>query len=571
MSAPLALAELVAGAYRDARRIAHDGAAEVDGHRFAALVDAWHGRFATLAAPYVAVYFGGGDEFLRLAAALLGAWRAGKTVCLTPDGLSASLAALRDALGGAAAVACAGDFPSAAMPLRPGDPATAPAAAAPPPTALLLFTSGSRGTPVAIPKTFAQLDAEIAVLSALWDRPETGDALVHSTVSAQHFYGLLFVLLWPLAAGRPFRAARLGLPAELASRLGERASILVSSPAHLARLPEHPAWAAAAERLVAVYSSGGPLPAAAVPDVVRLTGRAATEVYGSTETGGIAWRERRRADDAPDWTPFPNARIDVDDGLLRVYSPQAGSAEGYLTADRVERTPKGFLLNGRADRIVKLEEQRLSLDAIERALAADPWIDGARLLVVEGARRQLGAVLVPSAEGWAVHDRDGPVALTQGLRERLAATLAPGAIPRLWRCLPALPVTRQGKTPAALLARLFDPRRPPSVLLERGATTARVRLAVDPRLPFFDGHFPGQPIVPGVAQLEWVMRYAQELFDPELAFAGIDGLKFQRTIEPGAAIDLVLDWERDAERLRFELRSAAGVHAAARIRLGACA
>lgn len=570
MSAPVALAELVAGRF-PGPWIAHDGSQELGVSRFAALVDGWHAAFAAVAAPRVALHFGGGDEFLRLAAALLGAWRAGKTACLLPDGLPASLAALRERFGGAAGVACAGDLPATLQPLAAVVAAT-PRAAAPMPTiALLLFTSGSSGTPVAIEKTLAQLDAEIEVLSALWDGPPNADALVHATVSAQHFYGLLFVLLWPLASGRPFRTTRLGLPAELANRLGERASVLVSSPAHLARLPEHPAWARAATRLTAVYSSGGPLPASAVADVVRLLGRPATEVYGSTETGGIAWRERRDAADAPDWTPFPNVTIAIDDGRLRVTSPQAGEPDGYLTADRAGRTPRGFVLHGRTDRIVKLEEQRISLDAVERALTADPHVAAARVLVVDGVRRQLGAVLVPSAAGWLLHDRAGPAALGQAMREALADALPTHAIPRLWRCLPALPLNRQGKTPAALLARLFDPRRPPSVLLERGATRVRIRLSVDARLPFFDGHFPGQPIVPGVAQLEWVMRYAQELFDPELAFAGIDGLKFQRTIEPGAEIDLTLDWEREASRLRFELSSPAGVHAAARLRLGALA
>ncbi len=567
MNAPRPIAELIAGRV-PAARIGHDGSGWLEASHLAGLVDRWHAAFAAIDAPRVALYFSGGDEYLRLAAALLGAWRAGKTVCLLPDGIPASLAALRERFGGEAGVACAGDLPAALRPLPPIDAAALPAAPLPQP-ALLLFTSGSSGAPVAIEKAFAQLDAEIAVLSACWDRPESTGALVHATVSAQHFYGLLFVLLWPLAGGRPFRTARLGMPAELATRLGERASVLVSSPAHLARLPEHPAWAQAASRLVAVYSSGGPLPAAAVPDVVRLLGRPATEVYGSTETGGIAWRERHREDDAVDWTPFPNVRIAIADGVLRVTSTQAGEPDGYLTADRADLTASGFVLNGRADRIVKLEEQRISLDAVERALLADPHVAGARVLVVEGARRQLGAVLVPSDAGWLLHDRDGPAALSHRLRDVLATSLSSNAIPRLWRCLPALPVNRQGKTPMALLARLFDPRRPPSVLLERELGKARIRLMVDARLPFFDGHFPGQPIVPGVAQLEWVMRYAQELFDPELAFAGIDGLKFQRTIEPGAVIDLVLDWERAASRLRFELVSAVGVHAGGRVRLEA--
>ena len=60
--------------------------------------------------------------------------------------------------------------------------------------------------------------------------------------------------------------------------------------------------------------------------------------------------------------------------------------------------------------------------------------------------------------------------------------------------------------------------------------------------PFFQGHFPGEPIMPGVLILE-AMAQTGIIFakntDPEglkdklLVFAGIDGVRFRRQVVPG--------------------------------------
>ena len=134
--------------------------------------------------------------------------------------------------------------------------------------ALVLFTSGSTGEPAAIRKTLRQLDAEVDALEAAFGAL-AGDAMVQGTVSHQHIYGLLFRILWPLSARRPFARARLAY-AEQLTALGEQAVVLVASPAHLKRLPDTQDWRSFAQGLRAVFSSGGALPADAARDVTRL-------------------------------------------------------------------------------------------------------------------------------------------------------------------------------------------------------------------------------------------------------------------------------------------------------------
>jgi 3-hydroxyacyl-[acyl-carrier-protein] dehydratase len=65
--------------------------------------------------------------------------------------------------------------------------------------------------------------------------------------------------------------------------------------------------------------------------------------------------------------------------------------------------------------------------------------------------------------------------------------------------------------------------------------------------PWFQGHFPSRPIMPGVlivealAQIGGILAYATEPFDASrslMYFLGIDKAKFRRTVTPGDKLDL---------------------------------
>ena len=72
--------------------------------------------------------------------------------------------------------------------------------------------------------------------------------------------------------------------------------------------------------------------------------------------------------------------------------------------------------------------------------------------------------------------------------------------------------------------------------------------------PFFNGHFPHRPVMPGVLMLEALAQAAALLaFDtlnvvPDdntvYYFAGIDNARFKRPVEPGDALTLCVDLDR---------------------------
>lgn len=532
---------------------------------FVTMVDAWQLAFEARPQKLWALYLHAPSAF---AAAILGAWHAGKSVVLPGDDRPATLDAL-NALG----CGLAGDLPGALQSVdqvceapvirRPLDSCQ---------TTLKVFTSGSQGQAQAIDKSLAQLWSEVEALEqAFGPRLRVGggaEPVVWATVSHQHIYGLLFQVLWPLAAGRPMGSQRLLYPEDMIQALSCAPAVLVATPAHLKRLGDHLDWRAVQGALCAVFSSGGALPYEAAVEAGRLMGAQPIEVFGSSETGGIAWRQAIQPDTA--WVPFNDVQWRIDEGCLSVRSPRLPDANWLATSDLVEPAlGDSFRLIGRQDRIVKVEEKRVSLTAIEQALLATPWVQEARALIVQTPIGQrVGAVLVVSPEGRAMLAESGNTPLSRLLRQALAASFEAVALPRRWRFVEALPANAQGKTPLTLLQDLFaeshcTPELPAVAWLSRGESDALASLDIHAGLSVFDGHFPQTPILPGVAQLDWALHLGRTCFELPDTFVRLEALKFVSPVVPGTRLYVSLQCkakptEPDLTVLQFRLYSQPG-------------
>lgn len=418
------------------------------------------------------------EDRARFAAGLLGAWAAGRVVQLPPSTAPAAVEALarraaallhdqpRPAPDGVRVVdlssgGAVGDSwgrPSASSVLDVAGrlDGLGPTGESPPrrllPTpddaALVLHTSGSSGEPLAVRKGAAQLLAEAG---ALVEAFALGGARVAPTVPAHHIYGLLWGVLVPLRSGGAFlRETPLHAETVAAALRRHALDVLVSAPAHLrGLLALEPG---ALPHLRRAISSGAPLPPATAAALSDAQGLVVTEVLGSTETGGIAWRDAPGADDG--WTPLPGVRLDVDEGRLTVDAPwlDPGGPRPHRLADRGERLEGGRVRHlGRDDGVVKVAGKRVALLEVERALLALPGVSDAAVLALPGDEArgvELAALVVAPGRDAA------------WLRAGLAAWLDPAAIPRRLVLLDALPRAATGKLPrAAALAALAGPGR----------------------------------------------------------------------------------------------------------------
>ncbi|MDN2668242.1 AMP-binding protein [Vibrio sp. 14N.309.X.WAT.E.F5] len=305
---------------------------------------------------------------------------------------------------------------------------------------LTLFTSGSSGTPKAINKTLEHLDIETAQLDKNWGELIKGNR-IHSTVSHQHIYGLLFRILWPLCSGVPFARSNLEYPEQILSHANKNC-VLISSPALLKRLKHETNTA----QLAGVFSSGGPLPTESAHQSQNLLGHLPIEVFGSTETGGIAFRQQESAQTP--WQLFDCIEASLNsENCIKLLSPYIDNNNWYQTADECEMVSDNqFILKGRTDRVIKIEEKRVSLVEVEKRLEQLPWISECVVIPFEEPERLiLASVLVLSEEGQAKLATMSKGKFWLMLRSELRKWLEPIAIPRKYRIVDEIPLNSQGK------------------------------------------------------------------------------------------------------------------------------
>ncbi len=303
-------------------------------------------------------------------------------------------------------------------------------------TFLWLFTGGSTGMPQVWPKTVENLFGEARFLARKFGIGP-GDCIV-ATVPANHIYGLLFSVLLPLVSGARVVNEVPYFPDEVKDTLvRHQATVLIGSPVHYRSMSVVPP---VGTKLRLAFSSGGFLDMDASERFTRATGVGIVEVYGSTETGGIATRCRAFGEQV--WTPFDVVDLHVDNEALCVKSPflSPGIADRktgfFRTGDRASMVDdKHFELLGRVDGVVKVGGRRVVLAQVrERLLALDGVTDAIVVSFDTGNGRGSGVAAL-------VQGNVDEATIKAGLRK----VLEPYQVPRLVRVVDNIPRTGVGK------------------------------------------------------------------------------------------------------------------------------
>ena len=237
-------------------------------------------------------------------------------------------------------------------------------------------------------------------------------------------------------------------PQEIRNGLERNApTILASIPMHYRILKggEIPG-----ESLRMAFSSAGKLDDADADYFYHKTGAELIEIYGSTETGGIAGRCRARGE--TNLEAFEIIDWKIVDERLYIRSPFispdiAVDSEGFFqTGDRVfKRDEKHFSLLGRADGIVKVGGKRVDLEDVRSKIVQIPG--------------------VADAVVFAIPDRNGRessiCAMVQGKidKEKLTGAISQQveqyAMPREIRIVEKIPVSSSGKYDRKTLEKYF--------------------------------------------------------------------------------------------------------------------
>ncbi len=319
------------------------------------------------------------------------------------------------------------------------------------PGEVLVFTSGSTGAPIPHRKLAHTLSEGARLTSEIVARAGLAGArtAIVSTTPHQHMYGLESAIFGTIAQGLCLNDTNVFYPSDLEAAVaaicaaGIEQVVLATSPPHLRVLGE------AIRELPAircVISATAPLNTDLARDVEADGGPPVYEIYGSTETGALAWRQSA-VDEI--WTPLDVFSLHPGPEGWFARAPHLPSA--IPLGDDIELLEDGtFRLLGRRGDSINIGGKRHSLGALNAALSGVLGLpDG---LIVsergEGDDRLTLFVVMPA-------DGTNREEMRRKVRSHLATLVDPVFLPRRMIAVARIPRGPTGKVSAADAARLL--------------------------------------------------------------------------------------------------------------------
>lgn len=314
---------------------------------------------------------------------------------------------------------------------------------------LQLFTGGSTGKPKVWTKTPVNVVSEAAFQAE--KHGITADDYFVATVPPYHIYGFLFSVMIPFVAGARVMERVVVFPREILAALEENpVTVLASVPVHYRVLNGETIIAPALRR---AFSSAGPLDREDAHWFYRQTGVGVEEIFGSTETGGIACRCPAVGREILE--PFSCVAWTIEDERLCVKSPFLSpdlpfdGAGFFMTGDRVKAAGSGFTLLGRSDGVVKVGGKRVDLNGVRDTIKRIPGVRDAHVFSLPGRKAR-------DTDVAAVVETDST---EEELKKALAGVMETYAMPRRLRVVSRMPSTSTGKIDRDALLKLFTPGR----------------------------------------------------------------------------------------------------------------
>ena len=414
---------------------------------------------------------------------------------------------------------------------------------------LYFFTSGSTGTPKRIKKQFKMLAAEVAFHSVNQKPLLDQNPTMISSVAPYHMYGLLWRFLYPLANGIVSDLDIVFTPEELQHKQSVYDKVLfATTPSFLDGITRYQNQYSFKNNCIGIYSSGSLLDTKTSTNAYQMFGVSPYEIFGSTETGGVASRQQNNGQE---WTIFAPVKVTLTENSELLIESDFSCANPYLMSDIVEKTSDNtFLLKGRGDRMVKIAEERVSLPEMEEKLCEYKYIEKSYVSTLTAKERTIiCAAITLNDTGKEYIVKNGRHLFVTELKQYLLNYFPNVVLPRKIRIVNMIPVNMQGKYIKSDIAAMFESNVAEPIM--QNITKTDSLFAADLTFlkdsSYFGGHFPGHPILPGVIQIHFVMTFIKQYFNLSANDYHVLKLKFSNLILPDTLIHFELNKTGDNE------------------------
>lgn len=398
---------------------------------------------------------------------------------------------------------------------------------------IYFFTSGSTGCPKCIKKNMRMLIGEVEYHVRMHANQIADLPVVVASIAPHHMYGILWRVLFPLFAGIPVDMDMIFTPEELIEKQSLYKYILfMTTPSFLDGITRYGGQYNFPENCIGIFTSGSLLGTKTAELAYKMFGTSPFEIFGSTETGGIAFRQQKHNEN---WCIFDGVSVSIKNGKTEINSSYSFQ-NPYLMADAIEMIDdKHFKLLGRADRIVKIAEERISLPEMEKHLGDNEYISRAYCSVMhKGVRNIIACMIEPTAQGAERIIKVGRRVFFDELKKYLSGFVPAVALPKCIRVVNQIPTNSQGKFVKNEILSMFDSSviEPIMQNVARTDTDVVADLTFTGDSAYFKGHFPGFPILPGVIQMHFVFHFIKQFFHTTVTAFDVVKLKYSSLILP---------------------------------------
>ncbi len=416
------------------------------------------------------------------------------------------------------------------------------------------FTSGSTNAPKIITKTFESLMLEIQIHSEMQQSVIKKSPIVLATVMPNHMYGMLWRFLFPLYNQLTQDLDTIFYPEEIQAKQKLYHYIsLITTPTFMNEIVAYDSQYHFSKNCLAIYSSGSLLSQATSEKMYHLFNVSPFEIFGSTETGGVAYRQQISSQE---FCVFPTVKIEQNvDKTIKINSSFSYKSP-YDMQDLIEPTSNNtFKLLGRNDRIVKIAENKVSLSEMESKLSQNSLVKESYCLSIpKGNNMVLGALICLNGQGNSLLKKNGKLYLVQALKKYLSAWYSKNVLPKKIRFVYQIPKNTQGKIlKKEIESIIHSPCSEPiieNLIYEKNKLQADLTFLKDNI--YFKGHFPDFPILPGVIQLHTIFYFLEHFFHETPQNYSIQKLKFTNLILPDTTIQFQLE-KVEQDKYNFHL------------------